>query len=68
MDRLIEVTVTGRHVFSESEIIDAFDLKHPTSIELLDYAEELIRNLDSDMIVDMAHIDRAFLYDYEEKG
>jgi hypothetical protein len=66
MERLIAVDITGRHVFSESEIIDAFDLKDPTNIELLDYAHELIKNLDANMLIDLAHIEANFLYDYDE--
>lgn len=72
MERLIEVTITGRHVFSESEIVDAFGLEDlPTSIELLDYelldyAEELIGNLDANMLIDLSHVEANFLYDYDE--
>lgn len=69
MERLIEVTIAGRHIFSESEIKDAFALGDEASAdELLEHAEELVRNLDTDTVVDLAHIETNFLYDYYNEG
>ena len=64
--RLIEVVFSGHYVFSEDEIIEAFSLDdHPTNIDLLEYAEMLIDNLDSETLIKQAYIEANFLYDYE---
>jgi hypothetical protein len=71
MDRLIEVVVSGRHVFSEAEIIDAYALEHqPTNSELLEYAEMLINELDSETLIheNLMDVKANFLYDYEERA
>lgn len=69
MERLIEVNLHGRYIFSVSEIVDAFQLDEDVSaIELLEYAEELINNLPSETVLGQAIVESSFLYDYEEAG
>lgn len=65
--RLIEVVFSGQYVFSEDEIIEAFQLEGDvSSTDLLEYAEQLIDNLPSETIIGGAYIEANFLYDYEE--
>lgn len=65
--RLIEVVFSGQYVFSEDEIIDAFQLEGDvSSSDLLEYAEQLIDNLESEMLIKQAYIEANFLYDYDE--
>ena len=65
--RLIEVVFSGQYVFSEDEIIEAFQLDDDvSSTDLLEYAEQLIDNLPSETIIGGAYIEANFLYDYDE--
>jgi hypothetical protein len=65
--RLIEVVFSGQYVFSEDEIVDAFQLEgEVSSTDLLEYAEQLIDNLPSETIIGGAYIEANFLYDYDE--
>lgn len=67
--RLIEVVFSGHYVFSEDEIIEAFQLEGDVcSQDLLEYAEQLIDNLDSETLIKQAYVEANFLYDYEERS
>jgi uncharacterized protein YktB (UPF0637 family) len=65
--RLIEVVFSGQYVFSEDEVREAFQLDDDVSpTDLLEYAEQLIDNLESEMLIKQAYIEANFLYDYDE--